>query len=1436
MALGPFTTYVPPGVYTRTLTETNASNLLTGLRIPVYIGVGQEELEQSDLELVRGSSSTLDQQIVNEDVSQRFVVNSTNPNNLILGASDGTYAQFQVRNFPIVDGQGFGRTSNSVRSVSVTVDGEQVAVGSVSGATGLVTLQVPPAAGADVRCTYFFHRGDTAFTDDVSDQVTSEQAILTAPGYATYTVVLDTTDTFVITVDGVQYTMTFSAGSYSAAGLKALIDAQSISGLATSIYTDEQARDHVRFTAAKSLVIGSGNANGILGFSAGTATARNATFRVFQRPIVDGTDGGITTTDPTKVTVLVNGSQVVAQSVDGTNGLVTLPSAPAASSTVTIQYFANTWQDTFDYLPNTLVTTVSRCGFSPGRSDYIEETDFVVSNPSPDVSIIHWGSSYVVASSDRTAGATVFDDTQIIPTLVDDRIYLAECDRVVDSTVVPAVTSGNQFTLPAVPTLGNGRDTPLGSSVYSAVSNNRVGLETNRPDLVVVYTGRDVKDALGRSPATVLEVDSTTRVVTLKDEVPPDHLAFATFWYSRLSDDSYIFTAKVAGSVGTGQYEVFSTGTASNLYHCRFGTKTGLPEEVQWPRGVETIPDAFHTGAGTPVAETVTVTFTSGDASNAVYTNEGAGPYAFFAGASDFWRTDVNGSSYVTDLDTAAKGYLVSSKVDLTAGALTDAVTASVNDEFKISVDAADSGSLNDIDVTLTTGLPNPTPAQIVTDINAAIDAADFSGSGGIDFTATAPNNLAQAITIGTESAFFIIESYSTPAALPDGFDSEANVSVRQGSAEATLGFETFQSASGTPTATTKPATILGSETGNFVITAGVDDVLDIRVDGTDYSITLPSGSAVTPAATIAAINAVPGLTSVASVGTLGNLNKIRLTSQTLNSGSSVEILASSTCLDILGFVAGDRASWSQVEPSEVVNELVATASFLTDGVAYVTTSGTDRYVTIESLATGVTGSTIAFVDGATSAFIAGTGTGIEAGVSGDNGEDASDIFTVTSNNANGSAGTGVPGQTYTDAATGLRFTVLPSLTGNYTSSGSFTLDVSPTFTVNPASPWLSIGGLEVVVTDTVGVGVDDTATTQTFDPGGLEPAIGDFYFVTYNYLKQDFSTRLFQQFKTIEANFGPISAENRVTLAAYLAILNGAVLVGIKQVLKVPNTNQAAASDFITAIGELSTPLPGNIRPNVIVPLSTDTSVYGFLLQHCETQSNIRNQAECMGFIGFASGTTPITAQTIAKGLLSSRIIASYPDSAVVTLQNELGESFETLVDGTFVASALSGAVVSPSVDVATPYTRRQVLGFTRFPRTLDPIKSNQTAVAGITVLENLDPIVRVKQGLTTDMSSILTRLPTVTQIADFVQQQSRSTLDTFVGTKFLSSRTNEVEVSMTALFRDLVQAEIVGAFTGIAAEIDSDDPTILRFESYYQPIFPLLYLLLTFNLRARI
>lgn len=1433
MSVGPFATYVPPGVYSRTLTEANVAALVAGLRIPTIIGVGQEELEQLDLELVRGSSSTLDQQIVNEDISARWIVDDTNPSNPILGANDGTRIRFKVRNFPIVDGQGFGRTSNDVRSVAVTVNGVPVAVGSVRGSTGEVILQVPPQATDNVRVTYFFHRGDTAFTDDVSDQVTSTTAQIITPGFSPYVVVTGTSDTLKLKVNGgAEATVTFlAAPAATAASLKTQIDAALITGLTTTVFTSNDGTLHLQFNAATSIEIGTGSANGILGLASGQVTARNQAFRVFQRPIVDGTSGGITTTDPSKVVVKVNGVQVIPSAVDGTNGVVTLPSAPPSGATVLITYWSNTWQDTFDYLPNTLVTNVLRAGISPNRSDYIQNEDFVVSNPSPDVSIIHWGTSYAVSSTLRTPGAEPFDTSQIVPTLVDDKLWLAQCVRFVDTSTVPSKTSATDFILPAIPTTGNGRDTPLGQALYNTVTNTRQDLITNRPDLITVRVGRTLRDALGRPAAKVTAVDGTTGRITLKDPVPPDYKAFATFWYNRITDDTYILTCKTAGPVGSGQFEVFSSLFNSNVLQVRFGSKGGgLVDTVQWPRGVEQIPDVFHFG-GAPVSETVTVTFGASPATNAVFTNKGAAPFSFYTPSSATWRTLLNGNpAVVTNLAVATKGYLVSQEVPLTGGGIN--ITVGANDDLELTIDGVD------LSVTIPNGVA-VTPAAIATAVNAVID-------GNATFLGTAPNNLFTVIPgPGPNSTFFVIRSYSLPAALPAGFDHNSYVRIRQGTAETKLGYTTFQRADGTPTAVNKPATLVGTTAQPFSFVAGVSDVLNVRINGIDFSITINTAST-TALLVIGDINAVIASQGAASVGTLANLNKVRITSNTNSDQSSVLIL-NGTANAILGFTEGDFASQTRVGAQEVVDRLMDTVNFAvstwtpvpvpfaTGAVAYPSTINGQTYVTIESVTVGAT-SSIAFSTGANSAFNLLSGTQITPGTDGDNGEAIYDNFVVTSSNPLGSAGVGTPGQTYTDSRTGLRFSILPAADGSYNAGGFFTMDISPTWNVNPSIPYLSIPGLETIVTNTVNVGVNDTATVQTFNPSGVEPKNGDFYFISYRFLKQDFSTRIFRQFKTIESNYGPLSAENRVTLGAFLAILNGAVLVGIKQVLKVPNTNQASAQSFIDAIQALGTPLPGNIKPDLLVPLSTDTAVYSYLTQHCEIMSNIRNQSERMGFIGFASGTSPTNAQTIARSLASSRMVAFYPDSAVITLSNELGENFETLVDGTFFAAAAAGAVVSPAIDVATPYTRRRIQGFTRIPRILDAVEANQTAVAGVTLLEDLDPIVRIRQGLTTDMTSVLTRLPTVTQIADYVSLNSRSVLDAFVGTKFLSSRVNEVEVSMTSLFKQLIQQEIVAAFTGISAVVDTVDPTILRAEAYYQPIFPLLYLVLTFNLRARI
>ena len=50
------------------------------------------------------------------------------------------------------------------------------------------------------------------------------------------------------------------------------------------------------------------------------------------------------------------------------------------------------------------------------------------------------------------------------------------------------------------------------------------------------------------------------------------------------------------------------------------------------------------------------------------------------------------------------------------------------------------------------------------------------------------------------------------------------------------------------------------------------------------------------------------------------------------------------------------------------------------------------------------------------------------------------------------------------------------------------------------------------------------------------------------------------------------------------------------------------------------------------------------------------------------------------------------------------------------------------------------------------------------------------------------------------------------------------------------LQQAQIITSSTGVAATVDPNDPTIVNVVAYYSPVFPLLWIVLTFNLRSNV
>lgn len=1658
----PGSNYAPPGTYTRTLYADPTQPLLTGLKIPLFLGTGSEILTQNDLEMIRGSSSMVDQRVVQEDETGRAVVSISDTGLVTLGAFNGVLDRIQVRNFPIVTGQGTGTTATNTSAVSVTINGSPIVVLRITGATGVLKLSTPPELGDDVRVTYYFNRTDTQITDDVSDQITPTAAIIRGVVGQTYEIVTGVNDGLSITVDdATTVAVTLPASGlgtpWTASQLVSFINAAaSGTSLVASAYTTNEGTIAIALTADRNVTIGSGTANSTLGFTNGDASNRNNVFYTFQGAIVDGTNGGITTTDPSDVVAKVDGVQVIPTAVNGATRAVTLPFAPEIGAVVTIQYYFNSWQDTFDYLAHTGVTNILRCGATPDRTDYTDEADFILKDDR-----ILWGASFLVVSGAHTSGTAFFDDTQIFPTLVDAQQYLAECVPVTNTSVSPPVTSTTEFILPLAPTTGNGRNTPLGSSLFQTITNSRIDLPTDRPDLVVVYWGFGIQDAIDRGAVTVTKVNSATSTITLEKPVEVGASVYATFYYNTLSDQEYTLTVATPGGAGVGTYTIMDEDGETLLTPAWGSKSAGLAGiTVQFPSGSERTPDLrFETPFTTTsftgaVEEDVTVTFMTRDGTPAKMSIPGADPYYMIPGASDRFDLEIDGaglaggwitlsqvngvanlgfvgsmlgdeasydasSGYTTytvdatnnELNITVDGVLLSAtatpatttlaayETALNTAALatapeyaaatrfTSAITITLNeyDTLNYNYNGATAGATGSRPITVTAAA-YATPALLAAAIQAAFVAdillvvagdANFAGLA-VAVTANASGQLVFALTKATGDACGYIEFITdgTPAedfAILAGVDTagvsgaqtklidgpvarrytlvgdqtgallwdrlilrnrlvpgsgslapfhaldQAYVQVGGGSGAAQAGLTVNQRINAGWQATVTPATLLGvvgfaggQATGSqpsvtFFATGGTTaqnnvfkftfDNVPITVEFTDSAgvaiptagtadVPLgPAGTANTVLNQIAAAMATAGFGASAAAVISARLifqegAGIRLVSSLTSTVSSI-VIGNGSANTLLGFAEGTASTRSPVEAGVLASALMAhsfallpsvynswtspvaaSTYFAGDGLAGVLQDDSNaEYLYIQSQAnSGIGASSSLTIDdaGTASVLLPGTDLGLEDG-DGSVGEvGISGYYVISSDPVDGSgtantsllnSGTGqdgVVGQTYRDLVTGLTFTILGREGGsNYPTSTSLTFNVRASVTTDSNLPINTLPGTSLIVTNTLSIGAGDTAVVATYERGGSEPSIGDTYYVSYEYSKQDFATRVYTKFAAIQAEYGENSPDNPVTLASYLAILNGAVLIGIKQVEKdIDEDNNgvydgASVTAFISAVDDVAGALSPGVLPTILVPLdvpSADTVTFlEYIARHADIQSTIRYRAERTVLAGFPAGTMPRSAGDTAQAIARGRLRLVYPDIASLSLTQADGTEQDFIIDGSYLASMLAGSVVAPSVDVATPWTNRKLFGVRQLSRVLDAVAQNQAAVRGLTILDDLgNSILKVRHGLTTDMSNVLTKTPTVIQIADEVQQQSRGTLDRFVGIKFLPGILSQIEGQLSTTLRHLVDAEVLRAYTGVRANTAADDPTVAEVEAYYQPIFPLLYLIATFNLRA--
>jgi len=448
----------------------------------------------------------------------------------------------------------------------------------------------------------------------------------------------------------------------------------------------------------------------------------------------------------------------------------------------------------------------------------------------------------------------------------------------------------------------------------------------------------------------------------------------------------------------------------------------------------------------------------------------------------------------------------------------------------------------------------------------------------------------------------------------------------------------------------------------------------------------------------------------------------------------------------------------------------------------------------------------------------------------------------VTANNKN----IGYVGKTYIDPTSGFRVTFSND-------SGAFNPGVGSIVRYDIGDPTVSdstqqlyitvsssivrvIPGVNLTVSTTSGGSVDttdDTVIIDTFNKSGVEPANGDLYYVTFDKEKTDYTAKFLTNMRDVVRYFGPLDINNKLTLAANLAFLNGTQAVALKQVKRTVGGTDASVQDYIEGIDAFNVPLPNGLRPALMQSLTTNPEVISYLKSSNAIQSSIRYKSERTSIIGFAIGTTSDQVIQMVQNLKTEKLTPIYPDGAIVGIVDAYGNEVEYVVDGSIIAAAVAGRDVSPVSDIATPLTNSTIVGFKRLYRRLDSVSAALVANAGCTVLEEQSPFIKILFYLTSDTSTALTRDPRIVEVKHFVQQGVRRVLDRFIGVKNLPKIQSQVKDALGSYFKSLKQKELIVNFTGITVKQNDQDPSTLDVEAYYSPVFPLNWIVVTLNLR---
>lgn len=342
-------------------------------------------------------------------------------------------------------------------------------------------------------------------------------------------------------------------------------------------------------------------------------------------------------------------------------------------------------------------------------------------------------------------------------------------------------------------------------------------------------------------------------------------------------------------------------------------------------------------------------------------------------------------------------------------------------------------------------------------------------------------------------------------------------------------------------------------------------------------------------------------------------------------------------------------------------------------------------------------------------------------------------------------------------------------------------------------------------------------------------PDTGTTVVVTYSYLPLNFGATLrFTSAADVATFYGDaFDAQGNIvsplTLAAKLAFENGALSVITRAVLGDTEQDYADALESLNKATDIA----------VITCASGDSALIPMISLATKTASAQELERRAIvGVDGTASTVTSENLVSLAKQTANKRVALVAP-TVVDYRISSLNRNVQ--IGGQYLAAAVAGESVA--LGIQEPLTRKTVFGLAGIPEAYVTSTKNNLSANGVMVVEEtLQGVVRIRHGVTTDVTNKNNSEWSVVGVTDYIVGSARSMLDNagFIGSAITPATIPSLIGMMTSFLSSAVSDNIIGDYDQLAITQRTTEPDVIDVRFAIGFMFPLNRIYVTMSSSA--